>query len=154
MKLNKLIWKMKMLLNSSANWKRIRLFHIWTWFVLFWFPFGCAWLWLAEKFLQKKRRSFVVATTLFCKTLCSITTKPHNCQFLVLKRKIQNVTAGLALFGVEETSRFIGWNVNTLFTSTCWTVHISNSLDVVHTQFFLFIFGWLKWDFFEQLFVV
>ena len=36
------------------------------------------------------------------------TTKQHNCQFLLLKRNIQNVTAGFALFTVVETSRFIG----------------------------------------------
>ena len=40
-----------------------------------------------------------------------------------------------------ESCRFIGWNVNTLFVSTRGTIHISNSLDVVHTQFFLSIFG-------------
>ena len=151
-----MIWKMNMSLKSSTNRKRIRLFHIWTRFVLFWNRFGCAWLWLAEKFLQKCRWSFVVATRLSCKAMCSVTAKQHNCQFLVPKRKIQNVTAGFALFTVVETSRFIGWKVNTLFVSTCGTKYISDNLSyfVVHTQFFLSIFGWLKWDFIEQLFVV
>ena len=36
------------------------------------------------------------------------TTKQHNCHFLVLKRNIQNMTAGFALFTVVETSCFIG----------------------------------------------
>ena len=36
------------------------------------------------------------------------TTKQRNCWFLVLKRNIQNVTAGFALFTVVETSCFIG----------------------------------------------
>ena len=123
---------------SLANSKRIRLFHIWTHFDLFW----CARLRLAEKFLQKWRWFFVVATRLSCKTMCTVTTKQHKCQFLVLKRNIQNVAAGFALFAVE-TSRFIGCNINTLFNSTCGTIHISNSLlyFVVHTQFFLSIFG-------------
>ena len=67
---------------------------------------------------------------------------------------IQNIAAGVALFTVVEIGRFFGWKVNTLFNSTCWTKHISNSLDVVHAQFFLSIFGWLKWDFIEQLFVM
>ena len=57
-----------------------------------------------------------------------------------LKRNIQNVAAGFEFFTVVETSRFIGSNVNTLFISTYWTIHISNSLDVVHTHsFFLYL---------------
>ena len=59
--------------------------------------------------------------------MCTVTTKQRNCRFLVLKRNIQNMTAGFALFTVVETSRFIGWNVNTLFVSTCRTIHISNN---------------------------
>ena len=147
---------MYMLLKSSANRKLIRFFHIWTWFVLFWFTFGCACLWLTEKFLQKRKWFFffAVATTLFCKIMSAVTTKQHNCRFLVLKSNIQNVAAGFAIFTVVQTSSFNGWNVNTIFISLCWTIHISNGLDVVHTQFFLSIFGWLKWDFMEQLFVV
>ena len=72
-------WKLNMLLKSSANRKRIRLFHIWTLFILFWFSFGCAWLWLAEKFFQKRRWFFflVFATRLSCKAMCSITPKKH-----------------------------------------------------------------------------
>ena len=146
-----------MLLKWSTNRKRKRLFHNWTQVVLSWFRFGCAWLWLAEKFLQKWRWFFffIVATCLSCKAMCSITAKQQNCWFLILKKKIHSVAAGFALFTVVETSRFIGWNVNTLFISTCWAVHISNSLlyFVVRTQFFLSMFGWLKWDINEQLFV-
>ena len=58
------------------------------------------------------------------------------------------MAAGFALFTVVETSLFFGCNVNTFFNSTCWTIHFSNSLFyyVVHTQFFLSIFGYLKWD--------
>ena len=139
---------MSMPLKSSANRKRIRLFHIWTQFNLFWLKFGCAWLWLAEKFLQKKRWFFfsVFATRVSYRTMGTVTAKQHNCQFLLLKRNIQNVAARFALFTVVETGRFIGWNVNTFFISTCWTKHISDSLSyfVVYTQFFLSIFGWLK----------
>ena len=91
---------------------------------------------------------FVVATRPFWKTMCTVTAKQINWRLLVLKRNIQNVAAGFALFTVVETSRFIDWNVNKLFSSTCWTIHISNNLSyfVVHTQFFLSIFGCLKWD--------
>ena len=32
----------------------------------------------------------------------------ENCRFLVLKRNIENVAAGFALFTIVETSRFIG----------------------------------------------
>ena len=148
--MNETSWKMNVLLKSSTNRKRIRFFHIWTHFNLFWFKFGCAWLWLAEKFLQKWRWFFffVVATRLLCKTMCTVTSKQHNCQFLVLKRNIENVAAGFGLFTVGETSRLIGWNVNTLFKFSCWPIHISDSLSyiIVHTQLFLCIFGCLKWD--------
>ena len=102
---------------------------------------GCDWRW---NFIKNGDGFFFVVTTRrSSKTMCTITTKQQNCQFLVLKRKIQNVAAGFALFTVVETSRFIGWNVNTLFSSTCWTIHISDSLlyFVVHTQLFLSIFG-------------
>ena len=150
LKLNEMIWKMNMSLKSAANRKRIRFFDIWTHFNLFWIRFGCAWLLLAEKFFQKWRWFFffVVATHLSCKTMGTVTAKLHNCRFLVLKRNIQNVAAGFALFTVEGTSRFISWNVNTLFISTCWTKHISDSLSyfVVHAHFLLSIFGWSKWD--------
>ena len=85
---------------------------------------------------------FVVATLLFGKTMCTVLAKQHNCRFFVLET-IQNVVAGFALFTVVETSRFIGWNVNTLFISTCWTIQISDSLSyfVVHTQIFLSTLG-------------
>ena len=153
-----MIWKLNMWHKSSTNRKRIRLFHIWTRFVLFWNKFGCAWLWLTEKFLQKWRwLSFSVITTrLSSKTMCTVAAKQHNCRFLVPKRNIQNVEASFALFTVIETSRFIGWEVNTLFVSTCGTIHISDSFSyfVIHAQFFLSIFGWLNRDFIEQLFVV
>ena len=150
LKMNKMILKMNTLLKSSANRKRIRFFYIWTRFKIFWCGFGFAWNWLAEKFLHKWwwLFLFVVTTRLSCETMCAVTTKQHNCRFLVFKRNFQSVASGFALLTVVETSRFIGWNVNTLFISTCWTLHISNSLlyFVVITQFFLSIFGCLKWN--------
>ena len=51
---------------------------------------------------------FVIATRLSCKTISTLTVKQHNCRFLVLKKNIQKVAAGFALFTVVETSRFIG----------------------------------------------
>ena len=51
-------------------------------------------------FLFRSRDSF------FCKTMGTVTTKQHNCRFLVLKRNNQNVAAGFALFTVVKTSRF------------------------------------------------
>ena len=141
---------MKFWLTVSTKGVSTQLYHKWINFCLFWFRFGCAWSWLADKFLQKWRWLFffVVATRLSCKKMCTATAKQHNCRFLFLKRNIQNVAAGLALFTVVVNSRFIGWNVKTLFISTCWTIHnIADSLSyfVVHTQFFLSIFGGLKW---------
>ena len=99
----------------------------------------------------QKRRCFyflVVKTRLFCKAMCTITTKHHNCRFLVPNRNIQNVEAGFALFKVVESSRFIGSKMNTLLISTCWTNYTSNSnlFFVVHTQIFLSMFRWFKWD--------
>ena len=129
-----------MSLKSSANRKWIRLSHIWTHFNLFWFSFGCDWRRKWSWFFF-----FAVATRLFCKTMCTVTAKQHNCQFLVLRRNFQNVTAGFALFRVIETSHYIGWHVNILFVSTCWTIHIFNSLlyFVVYTQFFfLYLVVW------------
>ena len=138
---------MNMSPKSSTNRKRIPLFHICTHFYVFWFGFGCAWIWLAEKFLQKWRWLFffVVATRLSCKTMCTVTAKQQNCRFLVLKRHIQNVAAGFVLLTVVKISRFVRWNVNTLLISTCWTIHISDSLSyfVVHRQcFFLYLVDW------------
>ena len=146
LKLNKMIWKMNIRLKLTANRKRICLVHTWTWFVIVWFTFGCACLWLAEEFLQKWRWLLVIVTRLSCKAMCSNTAKQHNYRFLVLKRNIQNMAAGFALFTVVETNRFIGWEINKLFISTCWTIHIPDNLSyfVVHTQFFLSMFGWLK----------
>ena len=88
-------------------------------------------------------RIIVVATRLSCKTMCTITANQHNCRFLVHKRNIRNMAEGFALLTVVETNRFIGYNVNTFFNSTCWTKNVSNSLlyFVVHTQLFLSIFG-------------
>ena len=150
LKLNKKIWKLNKWLKSSTNRKWICLFHIWTLFNLFCVRFRCAWLWLAEKLPQKWRWFFffVVTTRLSCEAMCTVTAKQNNCRFLVLKRNIQNVAASFALSTVVKTNRFIGWNVNTFFVSTCWTIHIADNLSyfVVHTQFFLSIFGWLNWD--------
>ena len=152
----------------TLNWNWINWFDIWIYcsnhqpigngyvysifgliLAFFCCGFGFAWNWLAENFLQKWRWLFffVVATRLSCKKMCTVTAKQQNCRFLVLKRNIQNVIAGFALFTVVETSHFIGWNVNTFFVFTCWTIHISNSLlyFVVHTQAFLSVFGWFKW---------
>ena len=132
---------------ESTNGVSTRICHKWNNFYLFWFKIGCAWLWLAKKFLQKWRWFFffVVETRLSCKTMCAMTAKQYNCQFLVLKTNFQNVAVGFALFTIVETSRFIGWEVKTLFVPTCWTKHISKNLlySVVHTQvFFLYLVDW------------
>ena len=98
---------------------------------------------------------FVVMTRLSRKTMCTITNKQHNWRCLVLRRNIQHVRAGFALFRVVITGSCVSWKANTLFNSTCSTIHISNNLlyFFVHTQFFLSILGPFKWDNFENLFV-
>ena len=142
-------------LTVSTNGKSTRLGHKLEDFCFFWLSFGCGWLWMAEKLLQKKRWFFifVVMTRLFTKAMRVFAAKLHNCRYLVLEKNIQNVAAGFAPFTVVETRRSIGSNVSTLFISTCWTIHISYSLFyfVVHTYFFLLLFGWLEWDIREQL---
>ena len=119
-------------------------------FIFFWIRFGCAWFWLAERFLQKWRWLFffIVATRLSCKTMCTITAKQHKCRFLVLERNVKKMAAGFETLTFVKTSRFIGWNENKVFICTCWTIHNSNSLlyFVFHTHIFLSIFGWLKSD--------
>ena len=103
----KKIFYMKFWLTVSTNGVSTRLCHKRNNFYLFWFKFGCACLWLAEKVLQKWRWFFsVVATRLFCQTMFTITTRQHDCRFLVLQRIIENVAAGFALFTVVETSPF------------------------------------------------
>ena len=98
------------MLKSSANRKRIRVFDMWTSFVLFLVHVRMCLVVIGGEIASKKEMDFffVVATRLSRKTMCSITTKQHNCRFFVLERNIQNVAAGFALFTVVETSRFIG----------------------------------------------
>ena len=95
----------------------------------FCFKCWCASLSLVEHVLQKGRliSFFVVATHFSCRTLCTMTNKQHNCQFLVLNRKIQHVKAGFELLLVVETRIFNDWKMNTLFIRACWTIHISNN---------------------------
>ena len=49
--------------------------------------FDCAWLWLAEKFFQKRKALsfFAVATRPSCNAICTITTKQTNCRFSSVK---------------------------------------------------------------------
>ena len=50
----------------------------------------------------------VVTCRFSCKAMCTITTKQHSCRFLVLKRNIQNVRAGFALFAVVKIRCSVG----------------------------------------------
>ena len=86
-------------LTMSTNRESIRLFHKSKEFCLFWLKFGCAWLWLVEKFLQKWKWFFVIVvmTSLSDKTICAIALKQQIFGFLVHKRKIQHVAARFAL---------------------------------------------------------
>ena len=97
-------------------------------FVFFWFRFRCAWLWLVEKFRQTRDDFFLSKSRLILLAKCTITTKQHNCWFLVLKRSTQHVRAGFALFTVVKTGNFFDWKVNTIFVRACWTIHISNNI--------------------------
>ena len=139
---------MNMSLKSSTNRKRIRFFHIWTLFNLFWLGLGCLWLWLAEKFLQKWRWLFffVGATRLSCKKMRTVTAKQHKCRFLVLKTNIQNVVAGFALFTVVETSRFFLVGMLTYFSflhvGQYTSPIVSRILLYTRNSVFLYLVDW------------
>ena len=61
-------------------------------FSFFWYMFGCGWLCLAEKFLQRRKWFcfFVVTTRLFDEALPTICAKQPNCRFLVFFRECSN----------------------------------------------------------------
>ena len=64
----------------------------------------------------------------FKKAMCTISTKQHNCRFLVLQRNIQHVRASFVLFTVVEAGSFVRWKVDTLFVWACWIIHISKNI--------------------------
>ena len=120
-------------LTASAKGESIQLCRNWNVFCLLWYNLGCAWLWLAEEFLQKWWMLFlVVATRLSCKTMCTITTKQHNSWFLVLRRIFQNVTVGFTLLTVVETRRFYFW-------LKCKHTYDFYILDNTHLQYLLLL---------------
>ena len=81
-------------------------------------------------------------------TICRFQQK-SQCWLLFPKWNIIEPTAGFALFTIVETRSFIGWNVKALFSSTCWTKHISNNLlnFAIDIQFifssFLYLVDWI-----------
>ena len=87
---------------------------------------------------------FVVATRLFCTAMCSITAKQHNCRFLVLKRNIQNKTAGFALLTVVETSCFFLVEIKPHFS----ILHVAQYTSPIvfmlstHNSFFPYLIDW------------
>ena len=86
----KIRMEIKFWLTVSTNGESTRLCHKWNNFCLFGFTFWCAWLREVEKLIQKWRliSFFIVATRFFCKPMCTITTKQHNCRFWTLKGRI------------------------------------------------------------------
>ena len=82
-------WINEFLGNCVNHWDSTRLCHKWKDFYFFWLKFGGGWLWLAEKFFQKRRWFFFVVTTpLFDNAMCAIATKYQNCRFFVLQWSI------------------------------------------------------------------
>ena len=61
-----------------------------------------------------------------CTTMCTITTKQHNCWVLVFKWNIHHVRASSALFTVAKIKIIVDWKLNILFVWACWTIHISS----------------------------
>ena len=106
---------------------------------------GCDW---RRNFFKNGDGFIVIATRLSRKTICSITIKQCNGRFMTLKRNIQNTAAGFALFTVVETSRFLGWNVNTLFFYMLDETHLRKSWCCPHTilSFYIWLIEWgLYW---------
>ena len=75
------------------------LCHIWNDFCFCWYKFGCGWLCLVEKCLQKRRWFFYIRIHDWSVWLKkgAITAKQHKCRLIVFKRNGQNVAARCAL---------------------------------------------------------
>ena len=57
---------------------------------------------------KMKMASFFAVTIRFsCNAMCAITTKQHNCRFEIVKKNIQHLRAGFALFTVVATGCFL-----------------------------------------------
>ena len=67
-----------------------------------------------KPFIKREFFFFVATTRLFDETKCVITTKQHECRFLVLKTNIQNVAARFALktFGTAFIIVFLGKDID------------------------------------------
>ena len=68
-------------------------------FAFSWYKLVCGRLWLVGKFLQKRRKFFIIGvnTRLLYKAICTSTSKQHICWLLVPKRNLQNVAARFTL---------------------------------------------------------
>ena len=74
----------------------------------------------------------------------TVTAKQHNCRFLVLKRNIQNVAIGFALFTVVENSRFFWLKSKHIFHFYMWdNTHIQLSLVLCCPHTILCYYIWL-----------
>ena len=85
-------------LTVTAKGKLTQSFPKMEGFWLLWNRFGWGGLRLAEKFIQKRGRFFIVVVTtrLFGQAISAITATQYNCRFSVVKRIIQNVAARFA----------------------------------------------------------
>ena len=127
---------MKSWLTVSTNGVSTRLCHKWNICYFFWFRFGCvACDWRRNFFRKGDGFPFSYSRLVFLAKQC-VPSPPNNIivGLWSLKGKFKTWQQSLH-FLVVETSRCIGGNKNTLFISTCWTIHISNTLlkFVVHT---------------------
>ena len=144
----KIIWKINMLLKSSANRKRIRLFHIWTHFSLFLVRVRIRLQLIGGEISSKMGMVFLFHSrdsSFMQNNVYRRHRQTTNSSVLVLKRNIQNVAAGFALLTVVETGRFIASNLNTLFISTfCqYTSPIAaRTLLSTHNSFSLYLVDW------------
>ena len=116
LKVYKMRSKINFWITASTNGESKQLCHKPNNFCIFGSGSGvleCDW---RSKFLKKKRWFvfFVIVTRLFCNAVCTVSTKQHYSRFLALKRIIQNVTVGSALFTAVKTRRFLGRKVNTI----------------------------------------
>ena len=101
---------MKFLLTVSTNGVSTRLYQKRYNFCPFWVQVRMCLDLIGGEFSSNAEMVllFHIVTRFSCKTMFTVTAKQHNCSSLVLKRIIQKVAAGFALFTVGETSCFIG----------------------------------------------
>ena len=102
------------------------------------------WIWLVEKLLLKCRWLFffVVASRLFCKTMCTVTAKQYNCRFWSLQGLSK--TWQQALHFLQTYKLVVFWLKGKHFS----LLHVGQYTSPIvlilstHNSFFLYLVDW------------